>query len=110
MVTAAMLSHLFMVGWVSLRGFLHVIQVLTAYSVHAALGVAMAILPPLISQLTVGQAPIPALCLRTGILALMGLVLWAMRRWVPGLRLGIARLRSIRPSYTARHRAQAVPR
>lgn len=99
MVIAALLSHLFMVAWTSLGNFLPVTEVLKAYSVHTALGVAIGVLPPLISRLTVGEAAVPTLVLRTGTLVLMGLALWAIRRWIPGLRLGITRLRGIRSPY-----------
>lgn len=106
MVAATVVSHVFMLAWASKQRELHVWEVVRAYLAHTALGVIIAIVPPLISGITVGGEPIPALCVRMAVLAPLGFALWLLRYRVPGLRLGLTRWRMIRSQYAGRHTDQ----
>jgi len=97
MVLATAVAHLYMLLWVSREGLLLRLEVVRAYAIHAALGLVFAIVPVLISQATVGRSVLPALGVRAAVLALLGLALWLLRNWVPGLRLGLVRLREFHP-------------
>ncbi len=109
MVSAAAVSHAFMVGWLALRGWLHIGEVVRAYSAHIAVGLAVAVMPPLVAHVAVGGSAVPALCVRAAVLVAVAVMLWAFRSRVPGIRLGMLRLRGLRPPYVPRHRRTAVP-
>lgn len=110
MVIAAVISHAFMVLWISRHGLLHLAEVLRAYSAHIALGASIAVLPPLVSQAAVGQSLIPALAIRVVVLAVLGLAVWALRDRIPGLRLGLVRLQSLRAAHPPHHRKPEDPK
>lgn len=95
MVAATTLTHFFMLSLVSRAGFLHVAQLLGAYLAHGAIGLALAIIPPLISGVTVGRSIILDIIVRAGVTAVLWLGLWLLRGQVPGLRLGLSRMRAI---------------
>jgi hypothetical protein len=97
MVLATAVAHLYMLLWVSREGLLLRLEVVRAYAIHAALGLVFAIVPVLVSQAIVGRSVLPALGVRTAVLTLLGLALWLIRNWVPGLRLGLVRLREFHP-------------
>jgi O-antigen/teichoic acid export membrane protein len=109
MIIANIVAHVFMLAWTSLRGLVHIGETIKAYLVHSVLGLVIAVVPPLVSSLVVGEVLVPSLCLRVGILAVIGLALWAVRDRVPGFRLGIARLRVIRSQRAPKHRRTMVP-
>jgi PST family polysaccharide transporter len=108
MVVAAAASHAFMLVCTSRRGLLHTGEIARAYPVHIALGGVIAILPPLVARLAVGPAVVPDLCVRAAVLASIGLALWVLRDRIPGLRLGMIRLRTVRAGHVPRHRKPAM--
>lgn len=108
MVIAAVASHMFMLVWTSWRGLLHTGEIVRAYSAHIALGAIVAVLPPLVARLAVGRAVVPDLCVRAAVLVLIGLTLWVLRDRIPGLRLGMIRLRTVRTPHVPRHRKPAT--
>lgn len=109
MISAAAVSHAFMVGWLALQGWLHIGEVVRAYSAHIVVGLAVAVLPPLVAHIAGGGSMLPALCVRAAVLVVVAVMLWAFRNRVPGIRLGMMRLRDVRPAYAARHRRTAAP-
>jgi lipopolysaccharide exporter len=110
MVVATVVAHLFMLAWASLRGMLYTQEIIRAYGAHIALGLIVAVLPPLVSKLAVGQQTVPGVGMRVAILAVVGIALWVLRNRVPGLRVGMTRLRDIRPSHAPRIRRQTCRR
>jgi len=104
MVIAAAASHAFMLVWTSRQGLLHTGEIVRAYPAHIALGAIIAVLPPLVAQWAVGRAVVPALCVRAAVLTMIGLTLWVLRDRIPGLRLGMIRLRAARAAHVPRHR------
>jgi PST family polysaccharide transporter len=104
MIAATVTAHIFMLVWASVQGMLRAWEIVRAYSIHIALGVILAIVPPLVSRLLVGGEPVPALCVRMAVLIPLGFGLWMLRGQVPGLRLALMRWRIIRPRHVPRHR------
>jgi lipopolysaccharide exporter len=107
MVTATAIAHVFMLLWVSRDGLLRTAAVLRAYAVHTVLFVVVAVTPPLVSQAVVGQSLIATLAVRMAVLIVLALLLWLLRRRIPGLRLGLLRLSVLRSQGTPRHRKPA---
>jgi O-antigen/teichoic acid export membrane protein len=101
MVLGTTIAHMFMAGWASLCGFLDTGQVLVAYSIHVVVGVAIACVPPLVSEVTVGQPMVANILVRAGVTAALWLGLWLLRERIPGLKLGLARLRVMTPTTRA---------
>ena len=104
MVVASLASHIFMLTWVWARGSLYALDVLKAYSIHIVLGVVIALVPTLVSRWAVGNQPIPELCVRAAVLGGIGFWIWIIRRWIPGLRLGLIRWSATRSAHVPRHR------
>src|SRR5580698_9201078 len=84
MVVATSIAHVFMLLWVSRDGLLRTAEVFRAYAVHAALFVIAAFVPPLVSQAVVGQSLIATLAVRVAVLIVLALLLWLLRRRIPG--------------------------
>jgi PST family polysaccharide transporter len=102
MVAGTTVAHIFMAAWASLGGFLDTGQILIAYSIHAVVGVAIASVPPLVASVTVGQPMVANILVRTAMTAALWLGLWLLREQIPGLKLGLARLRGYRSRGTGR--------
>ena len=107
MVTATAIAHVFMLLWVSRDGLLRTAEVVRAYAVHTAVFAVLAVIPPLVAQAVAGQALIATLAVRVAILAVLGLLLWLLRHRIPGLRLGLLRLSSLRSQRTPGQRKPA---
>ena len=107
MVIATAIAHVFMLLWVSRDGLLRTAEVFRAYAVHAALFVVIAVIPPLVSQAVVSHSLIATLAVRAAVLIVLALLLWLLRRRIPGLRLGLLRLSGLRSQRTPRHRKPA---
>jgi hypothetical protein len=107
MVIATAIAHVFMLLWVSRNGLLRTAEVFRAYAVHAALFVVIAVIPPLVSQAVVSHSLIATLAVRAAVLIVLALLLWLLRRRIPGLRLGLLRLSGLRSQRTPRHRKPA---
>jgi lipopolysaccharide exporter len=105
MVIATAIAHVFMLLWVSWDGLLRTAEVLRAYAVHAVVFVVIAVMPPLVSQAAVSHSLIATLAVRAAVLGVLALLLWLLRRWIPGLRLGLIRVGSLRSQRSPRHRA-----
>lgn len=103
MVIATAIAHVVMLLWVSRDGLLRTAEVLRAYAVHSVLFVIVAVVPPLVSQAIAGQSLIATLAVRTAVLGVLALLLWLLRRRIPGLRLGLLRLRYLRSQRSPRH-------
>jgi O-antigen/teichoic acid export membrane protein len=106
MVVATAIAHLFMLLWVSRDGLLRTAEVLRAYAVHTVVFVVVAVIPPLVSQ-AAGHSLIATLAVRTAVLVVLALLLWLLRRRIPGLRLGLVRLNDLRSQRLSRHRQPA---
>ena len=104
MVIATAIAHVFMLLWVSRDGLLRTAEVLRAYAVHTVLFVVVAVIPPLVSQAVVSQSLIATLAVRTAVLVVLALLLWLLRRRIPGLRLGLVRLSGLRSQRIPRRR------
>lgn len=107
MVIATAIAHVFMLLWVSRDGLLRTAEVFRAYAVHATLFVLIAVIPPLVSQAVVSHSLIATLAVRAAVLIVLALLLWLLRRRIPGLRLGLLRLSGLRSQRTLRHRKPA---
>ena len=105
MVIATAIAHVFMLLWVSRDGLLRTAEVLRAYAVHAVVFVVIAVIPPLVSQAVVSHSLIATLAVRAAVLGVLALLLWLLRRRIPGLRLGLIRLGSFRSEHSPGHRA-----
>jgi O-antigen/teichoic acid export membrane protein len=103
MIVASAVSHLFMLVWVSLKGLLYTGEIAQGYSVHLAVGMVIAVMPPLLSYLTGWHEILPVLCVRAAVLAVIALALWMLRDWIPGIRLGLRLIREVRGSRAPRH-------
>jgi O-antigen/teichoic acid export membrane protein len=95
MVVGTTVAHVFMAAWASLSGFLDTGEVLISYSIHTVVGVAVASVPPLVANLAVGQPTVANILVRIAVTAELWFGLWLLRRRIPGLRLGLARLDGI---------------
>jgi hypothetical protein len=96
MVIATAVAHVFMLLWISRDGLLRTREVLRAYAVHTPLFIIVAVIPPLVSRAVVGPSLIATLAVRAAVLVVLALVLWLLRRHIPGIRLGLVRLSYIR--------------
>ena len=109
MVIATAISHVFMLLWVSRDGLLRTAEVLRAYSVHIALRryrrASTACLPG-------GSQPLadPRSAVRAAVLIVLALAVWALRDRIPGLRLGLVRLQSLRAAHPPHHRKPEDPK
>ena len=99
MVIATAVAHVFMLLWVSRDGLLRTREVLRAYAVHIVLFVIFAVIPPLVSQVVVSQSLIATLTERAAVVIVLALLLWLLRRRIPGLRLGLVRLNDLRSQH-----------
>ena len=99
MVIATAVAHVFMLLWVSRDGLLRTPEVLRAYAVHAVLFVIFAVIPPLVCQAVVSQSLIATLTVRAAVVIVLALLLWRLRRRIPGLRLGLVRLSNLRSQH-----------
>ena len=107
MVIATAVAHMFMLLWVSRDGLLRTREVLRAYAVHTVVFVIFAVIPPLVSRAVVGPSLIATLAVRTAVFVVLTLVLWLLRRRIPGLRLGLVRLSNLRSQRIRRRRQPA---
>ena len=96
-----------MLLWVSRDGLLRTAEVFRAYTVHTVLFVIFAVIPPLVSQAVVSQSLIATLTVRAAVVIVLALLLWLLRRRIPGLRLGLVRLNDLRSQRLPRHRKPA---